>query len=276
MMMHSVSRAALAALRERLDEVAGRFSTSAGLVGLADDVYAVAGLLATQPRLRRTLSDSTTAPDGRAELAGRLFDGQLSAASSLQLVRDAVGMHWSLPWDLVDALDAVADDALLIAAEQDGALDDVEDELFRFERVLDGEPRLPTIFDEDSVPAERRVALLRNLIEAKVSPVTFALLAHAVTSGHRHGIDRAIDNLLDLAAARRDRSVARVISAVELTAAQYTRLGEVLGQLYGRPISVRVAVEPEVQGGLVIRVGDEVIDGSVAAQLSAARSALAN
>jgi F-type H+-transporting ATPase subunit delta len=47
-----------------------------------------------------------------------------------------------------------------------------------------------------------------------------------------------------------------------------------LTEMYGRAISVRTAVEPTVRGGLVIRVGDEVIDGSIAAQLAAARAAL--
>ena len=274
-MMHAASRDALASLRQQLDEIAGRISMSDGLAGLARELYSAGQLLAAQPRLRRILSDPTTSADGRADLVGRLLDGQLGA-SSLEIVRAAVSLRWSSPWNLVDSLEIVADDALLVAADQDGTLDEVEDELFRFERVLDSESRLTTLLDELTVPAERRVELLQGVLATKVTPITLALLEHAVSSGRKHGIERAIDALLDAAATRRERSVARVISAVELTAEQQSRLGATLTQIYGRPISVRTAVEPDVQGGLVVRVGDEVIDGSVSAQLAAARAALAS
>ena len=272
-MTQPASREALAELRERLDAVTGRFSTADGLTTFASELYSVAELLDAQPRLRRALADPSTPAQGRADFAGRLFDNKISA-SALALVKDAVSLRWSSPWDLVNGLEHVADDGLLAAAEQNNTLDEVEDELFRFERVLDGDSRLVTLLDDPAVPAERRIALLDQLVAAKVSPVTRELLQHAVASGRKFGLERSIDALLDSAAARRDRSVARVISAVDLTDSQQNKLAEVLGTMYGRAISIRTAVDPSVQGGLIIRVGDEVIDGSVSSQLAAARAAL--
>ena len=96
-----------------------------------------------------------------------------------------------------------------------------------------------------------------------------------MASHRKHSVGFAIDDLLQAAARRRERSVAKVVSAVELSDAQQARLVAALTELYGRPISVRTAVEPAVRGGLVVRIGDEVIDGSVAARLTQARSALA-
>ena len=84
----------------------------------------------------------------------------------------------------------------------------------------------------------------------------------------------AIDDLVEGASARRERSVAKVISAVELTAEQQDRLGRGLSELYGRAITVRSAIDPSIRGGLVVRVGDEIIDGSVATRLAHARAAL--
>jgi len=272
-MTQPASREALSALRERLDAVSGRFSTSEGLIGFANELYAVAELLDAQPRLRRSVADPTTPPEARAELADQILTGKVSA-SSLQVVKDAVSLRWSSPWDLVNGLEHVADDALLAAAQQAGSLDEVEDELFRFERVLDGDSRLTTLLDDPAVPAARRIALLDDLVAAKVSPITRELLQHAVASKRRYGVERSIDALLDIAAARRDRSVARVISAVELTARQQSKLAEILTEMYGRAVSIRTAVDPAVQGGLIVRVGDEVIDGSVSSQLAAARAAL--
>ena len=64
-------------------------------------------------------------------------------------------------------------------------------------------------------------------------------------------------------------------SATGLTEDQERRLSETLSQMYGKPITLRVAVDPSIRGGLIIRIGDEVIDGSVAHRLAAARAGLA-
>jgi F-type H+-transporting ATPase subunit delta len=270
---HAASREALARLRERLDAVTARFSTGEGLTGLAEDLYAVVDLLVAQPRLRRALADPSTPAEGRAQLAGGLFDGKIGA-SSVQLVRDAVGLRWSTPWDLLDALETTADEGLFAAAEEEGALDGIEDELFRFGRILDAESSLATTLDDASADADRRVALLREVVGDKVRPITRLLLEHAVASQRKRTLAVAVDGLLELAAARRSRSIARVLSAVELTRGQ-PRLAARLSELYGRPIDVRTAIDPSVRGGLVVRIGDEVIDGSIATRLADARKALA-
>ena len=64
-------------------------------------------------------------------------------------------------------------------------------------------------------------------------------------------------------------------SAVELTAAQVDRLATALARIYGRQVVPHVEIDPAVRGGLVVRVGDEVIDGSVAGQLDLLRRNLA-
>ena len=75
---------------------------------------------------------------------------------------------------------------------------------------------------------------------------------------------------------RRERSVARVVSAVPMTDEQQSALADKLSQVYGRRIEVRYAINPSIRGGLVVRVGDEVIDGSIAARLAQIRGAFAN
>jgi F-type H+-transporting ATPase subunit delta len=78
-----------------------------------------------------------------------------------------------------------------------------------------------------------------------------------------------------VASRRRGRSVARVTSAVALTPAQEERLTDALGRLYGRSVELQVIVDPSVIGGLIVQVGDEVIDGSIAHRLEAAERRLA-
>lgn len=273
-MMRSASRRASESLREKQKSALGTRTTAETLTTVAEELYAVSQLLVAQPRLRRTLGDPATPAQGRAGLAESLLAGKVSTPS-LQIVTAAVSERWSTPWDLADAIEGAGDDALFQAAEKDGVLDRVEDELFRFERILDAEGDLTGLLDEFTVDVSRRTSLLDELVESKVSPITLALLHHAVASQRKRSIASAIDELLEQAAARRERSVARVISAVSLTDAQLDRLTEALSATYDRPISVRTALDPALRGGLIVRVGDEVIDGSIATRITSARSLLA-
>jgi F-type H+-transporting ATPase subunit delta len=273
-MIRSASRQALETLRDEQNSVyEGRVSAET-LTKIADELYSVADLLVGQPRLRRTLGDPATAPEARGGLLERLVGGQLSA-QALRLAKAAVGLRWSTPWDLTDALEGAGDDALFAAAGKGGSLEQVEDELFRLERILEANGEAVGLLDEQTVPAARRQQLLDSLVAGKVSAPTLSLLRHAVASQRKRSILLAMDDLLEKAAARQNRSVARVISATPLTDAQEQRLAAALTATYGRAISVRTALDPDIRGGLVIRVGDEIIDGSIAARFAAARAALA-
>jgi F-type H+-transporting ATPase subunit delta len=224
--------------------------------------------------LRRTVGDPATSPERRVELVDQLFSGKI-AKHALDITKAAVGERWSSPWDLTDALGDAGDDALFAAAEKDHSFDTVEDELFRLERILNSEGQATALLDEMAVPPSRRLGLLDDLVKDKVSPITLALLHHAVASQRKRSILLAVDDLLERAAKRKERSVARVISAVELSEQQVERLTAALSAMYDRPISVRTAIDPDVRGGLVVRIGDEVIDGSIATRLALARSSIA-
>jgi F-type H+-transporting ATPase subunit delta len=277
--MHAASRDALDRLRRSLDEVVrdsggGLFRRGVDLPGLASELYAIADLLTAQPRLRRTLADPSTPAEGRSGLVGGLLRGKVSDPAR-GVAEQAVALRWSSPWDLVDALESSGDEVLLAAAERDDALDTVEDQLFRMERILDAQSDLSALLDESVVPADRRIRLLDRVIAGKVHPVTQALLEHAVASERKRTAVLAIDSLIEAAAARRNRSLARVVSATELSDEQVSRLARALSDLYGRNVDVRYAVDPSIRGGLVVRVGDEIIDGTVAGRLTRIRAAFA-
>ena len=214
-LLRSASRQAQEALREQenavFDSPGGfRAKTEAGhLVDIADELYSVANLLAGQPRLRRTLGDPAAPEESRAQLIEQLIGGQVSK-QTLQLCRAAVSLRWSTPWDLADAIEGAGDDALFAAAEKAGSVAAIEDELFRFERILQSEGEVAGLLDAYAVDTERRTALLDSLVQAKVSPITLQLLRHAVASQRKRSITLAIDDLLEKAAERQERSVARV------------------------------------------------------------------
>jgi F-type H+-transporting ATPase subunit delta len=274
MTLRSASREAVAVLGRRRDEILGADASTQLLSTVASELYSVAALLVAQPRLRRVLGDSASAAEGRAELAGNILQGQVGA-QTIELVKAAVAQRWSSPWDLTDALERTGDDSLFASAQSQGVLDTVEDELFRFERILGASGELAGLLEDNGASPQRRIALLDSVVADKVHPITRQLLQDAVSSERKRSMLLAIDDLLQVAAARKEQSVARVTTPVELSAEQQSRLAGVLTELYGRPISVRTALDPAIRGGLVVRVGDEVIDGSITTRLLQARSALA-
>ncbi|HZZ95413.1 MAG TPA: F0F1 ATP synthase subunit delta [Jatrophihabitantaceae bacterium] len=274
-MIQAASRQALASVRVQVESVLGRFSSTDGLAGLADELYSIGGLLTKQPRLRRRMADPASSAEARKALAEHLLQGRVSA-SALSVAGEAVSQRWSTAWDLVDALEASGDDVLLAAAEKAGVIDEVEDELFRFERIIDAESGLATLLDEVTASTERRVGLLEQVLGGKVHALTLALVRHAVVAQRKRSVRLALDDLIEAAGVRRERYVARVISAVPMTDHQQGALADQLSQLYGRRIEVRYAIDPSIRGGLVVRVGDEIIDGSVAARLAQIRNAFAS
>ena len=270
--LQSASRDALGAATARLDEHIDA-TGAADLKRLADDLFAVVGLLDREHALRRALADPATPSGARGGLADRLFDGKIGRPA-LDVVSDVVKSRWSRAGDLLEGLESLARAAAFGVAEKDGSLDRVEDELFRFGRILDREPELSRLLSDTATPVDKRVGLLRDVLGEKVTPVTATLLEQAVRNPRSRNLDVAAEELSELAAARRDRYVAHVRTPVRMTGEQEQRLTDSLTRLYGRPISLQVELDPDLLGGLVVRVGGELIDGSVAGRLAAARRAL--
>lgn len=268
--MNGASREALAAARERLDALTD--GTTVDASQLADDLAAVTALLDREVSLRRVLTDPARSGEAKAELVGRLL-GSRVGGETVDLVSGMVRSRWSRSRDLVDAVEQLADTADLIVAERDGTLDEVEDELFRFGRTVASSPELRSalsakVTDENVRTAKAR--LVRRLLADKAKPVTERLVARLVTHPRGRSLDGGLEALSLLAAERRNRSVAVVTSAVPLSDAQKRRLGAALAKLYGREMHLNLDVDPSVLGGISVRVGDEVISGTVASRLEEA------
>jgi F-type H+-transporting ATPase subunit delta len=267
--LQAASRESLADLSARLDVFIGQVGV-ADLDRLADQLFSVARLLSGETTLRRHLADPAVPQESRTGLVERLLGSKLDRPA-LEAVAAAVAERWSRPVDLVNALEALARNAALGSAENSGRLDEVEDELFRFGRILDREPELAGLLADTSRPLDGHTALLDRVLGGKVTPTTAMLLRQAVALPRGRHLDVIAEELAELAAARRELSVARVATPVRLTPEQEQRLTTSLSRLYGRPMSLQVELDEALLGGLVVRVGGEVIDGSVAGRIEAAR-----
>jgi F-type H+-transporting ATPase subunit delta len=271
--MRGASRASLSAVKERLSEIlAGGQAGQANELG--SELFAVTGLLDREPRLRRALSDPSRDQQARAGLAQALLASQLSAPA-MDLVTVLVTARWSEPGDLADATEQLAVLAVAESADTEGSLDELEDELFRFGRIVSGNPGLRSAMSNQFVPADGRRSVVTDLVAGKVSAPALVLITQAAAYPRGRSLDAGLEMYANLAAELRERLVAEVRVAVPLTTAQRSRLAAALVATYGRDVHLNVVLDPEVVGGMSVRIGDELINGTVASRLAELRRGLA-
>jgi F-type H+-transporting ATPase subunit delta len=269
--MRGASRVAFAASREALTAAV---TDPAVAATLAEDLFEVVGLLDREPALRRALTDSASAQAARTGLVQGLL-GDRVASATLDLLTVMVSQRWSAPRDLADATEQLAVLATAAAAEAQNQLDDVEDELFRFGRIVTAEPELRAALASAGLPADRKRDLLDALLAGKVSEQAQRLIAQAVLYPRGRNLEVNLGEYARLTAEWRQRLIAFVRAATDLTSAQRERLTAALTAIYGTGVHLNVVVDPEVVGGISVQIGDEFIDGSVASQLAALRRRLA-
>ncbi len=271
--MRGSSRASLAEAKERLAEIfggGGRISPDR----LGEELFAVAGLLDSEPGLRRTLSDPAREARAKAGLAESLLNGKISA-TAVSLVADLVSARWSEPADLADATEQLGVLAIIESADREGGLDDLEDELFRFGRVVNAEPDLRVALSSPFAPGERKQELVDALLRGKVTQPALRLITQAALHPRGRSLDTSLEEYARMAAERRERLLAEVHVAIALTAEQRGRLAAALADTYGREVHLNIVLDPQVIGGMSVRISDELIDGSVASRLAGLRRRLA-
>jgi ATP synthase F0 subunit b/ATP synthase F1 delta subunit len=270
--LRAASRESVAELARQFDGVASDLDADQ-LTGLANNLASAVKLLRRETLLARHLSDPSSDTAARVQLVERLLSGKVSDAA-LQVLKTASSQRWSSTSDLIFGIQHIAGLALLVRAEREDQIEDVEDELFRFSRILDSASRLITLLSDYTTPVDGRISLLNSVLARRASKNTADLLRQTVELLHGERADESIRDLANLAVSRRGEVVAHVRAASELSDAQSQRLTELLSRIYGHPVSIQLDVDPELIGGLTIAVGDEVIDGSLASKLASAENRL--
>ena len=237
-----------------------------------EQLFAVVDAIDATPALRRNLSDPGTEPEARKGLAHAVFDGKVAPAV-VDIVAEAAGLRWSSGGGFVAALERQGVRAELKLADADGGLDSVEDELFRFARLVEGQSELRNSLADNAVPLAVRQQLVADLLQGKVGSATVRLAQRAVAARERT-FGHTIDGYVILAAAQRNRTVATVRVARPLDQGQIDRLTVALTRQAGRAVGVQVVVDPSVIGGVRVELGDQVVEGTVAGKLENARRTL--
>ena len=268
--MRGVSRESIQGATDRLDDTLRQGDSGT----LGQELFDLADVLDSSAQLRRALTDANVDGAAKAGLVRTLFADQVSERA-LNLLSDLVRSRWSGTRDLGQALEILGVRVVVAQADADGTLDLVEDELFRFSRIVQGNTTLYAAFTDRAASRRARLGLVDSLLGGKANQHTITLAKQALGNAHGRRIEDVLEDVVQTIADRRQRSVAVVTSAMPLDAEQRTRLTQVLSRIYHRQIQVKVDHDPALVGGLRIEVGDDVIDGSVLARLGDAERKMA-
>lgn len=158
--------------------------------------------------------------------------------------------------------------------DAEGHSAEASDELFRFARVFEANDALRDALVDPSLPIERRLAVIEELLGPTALTVTTAVVMFIVAAGRASDLPAIIDRFIELAAAARQKAVAEVRSAIPLDDATVSQLASALSRATGKQVEVKVVVDEKVLGGLVARIGDTVIDGTVRHRLELLKETL--
>jgi F-type H+-transporting ATPase subunit delta len=270
--MRASSQAALERARERWEPVLRQAGERARTFG--EQLFGVVDVLDSSAALRRALTEPSRSGEDKAGLTQDVLTRTVDA-EVVDLVSGLVRERWSEPRDLADAVETLAVDSILAAAEQAGRLEQVEGETHRLERIIADQRELRYALTDSDTSGERRGELMEKVLTGKVAPETAALAVRAAAVPRGHTLPALLRSVADQAAKRRERLIASVTSAVPLTDAQIERLTRILEQQHGRAVQVHVALDPAVVGGMRIQVGDDVVDATLASRVADARRRLA-
>lgn len=263
------SAEALQVLGERVDNDG---FTLEQFAELGRDLFGLAELLRSEPSLRRTLTDVSTPAQAKAALVHGLLDGKVGAGA-VDVLAEGAGLRWLAARDLADTLEHLGVIAIVRSAGRREA-GRLSDELFTVGQVVNDSSDLRIALSDPARSREDKSGLLRQLLEGRALPATVTLTEQALAGSFR-SFHAAITEFQKVAAATQGEGVALVRTARELSDAERSRLADALSAQYGRPVHLNVEIEPALLGGLRVEIGDDVIDGTVAARLDNARRKLA-
>ncbi|CAB4681607.1 MAG: F0F1 ATP synthase subunit delta [Actinobacteria bacterium] len=266
------SRQSLALLRVDLDEKLKNL-TSADCATLSNELFHIWSSLDSSIGLRRALTDPARDATSKSELIANLF-GKVLSAKALEIFSKAVSLRWSNPAQLADAIEQIAVEAEAAVANVDDKLDLVLSEIFNFSKIILENPelRLALINRADSV--ERKQELLKSIFGQKFTSSSQRLLSKSVEGRGNRGIEKSISAYSNALTARRNRVNAHIKSSIALSDGQAKKLADSLTMKIGQPVHLNIEIDPSVLGGISIRFGDEVIDGTISNRLAEASRAL--
>ncbi len=265
------SRQSLVAARAKLD-AAVKGATADSAAKLSSELFLAAEVLASNVPLRRAFADMSRDAASKGTLVKDLF-GKTLGSAALTLLTEVATLRWSAGGDVVYVLEQLAIEAEGTAANINGELDRVEDELFEISRVIAENFELRKALVGPGTTSAKST-LVSDVLGKRASESTVRLAAALVTSLRGRSIEAGFADYLSALANRRNRLIANVRVAVAITDTQKVRLAQAIEKQVGQPIRVNIQVDPTLIGGVSVKFADELVDGSISNRLAGAGRAL--
>ncbi|WP_028245151.1 F0F1 ATP synthase subunit delta [Pseudoclavibacter soli] len=249
-------------------------STVSGTLDYASALFTVADTLGESAQLRGVVADPSTEPAERSAVITKIFSGHVPAAV-LTFVEKIAALRWSTPDELVSSVDTLGVLSVAKTASKNNTIEQLERELFEIAQVFSGSRELQLTLTNPGEHREAESALIQRLFGTQVSPEAIALTERAVAQVRGSKVSRRLDEIAAVVSGFVGRKVAQVRSATALTDQQRSALAKALTTEAGGPVHVNVAVDPTLIGGVVVRLGDTLIDSSAKTKLEQLRQAIA-
>jgi len=271
----------------------------AALGGIAADLEAIEQLAMSSAPLRAALTDTSVPSMARRAVMLDLLEGKVSAearrlAAFACLVVTAPHVPAALAWlsarvrhaaegremeepplSLTQARERVAGYATAIFEDMsNNELESLEDDLFRFGRIVASTPALRAALTDRDLEVAARQGLVAQLLEGKVPATTLALARYTVTGGRARDCVGTLEFLVEQTAAARGWRIAHVRAAAPIDEAQQTTLTDSLGTLTGGPVELQVVIDESLLSGALIRIGDLQVDATARGRIDALREHL--
>ncbi|MFT4147183.1 MAG: F0F1 ATP synthase subunit delta [Micrococcaceae bacterium] len=264
----SSSSDSLASLEKELKPV---YSTAG--VKVSQELSAAIGVISRSSSLQRALTDVSYSPEQRAELLQKLFDSKVSKPTE-DILTAAVKMRWNSGLDLVQGLEKISQLCVIYEAQSQGKLEDLESEMLTFNNALEDYPELEQAFENYSVDNDDKKALVSKLT-SNYSEQARALIQPAVVYPHGLRATVSLQRVIHSIAEEKHEFIAVVDTAIALTSQQEETLKTKLSKMYGRPITLNIREVPDLVGGIRVRVGNDVMDGTVKSRVETLQQQLA-
>lgn len=270
-----------------------------GLQSVAEELLEVEHLVRDNPTLFTAMTDTSIPGPARRAVLDDLLTGRVDdrvrrtaafAAGQVAAPEVPVALSWLANGARIlsegdgvlepslghlDARARVGGFAVAIFEElPTAALDEVEDELFRFARTVADTPSLRSALTDRELPVTVRQGVVDDLLGGKVLPATLRLVNFAVLAGRPRDLVGTLDFLVEETARARGWRVARVRAAQPVEGAERERLAQSLTHYTGLPVELQVTVDPTLLAGVVVEIGDLRLDASARNRLERLRERL--
>jgi len=266
---------------------------------LAADLEAIDNLVSSNATLRSALTDTTVRGAARRAVMLDLLEGKVSqparrvaafAASVVGAPDVPAAVNWvatrarhaaeggqydETPLSLTQSRERVG--GFSIAVDEDlshAQLESLEDDLFRFARIVAATPALRAALVDRDLAVEARQGLATQLLEGKVQPSTISLVCYVVAGGRARDVVGTLDWLVEQTARARGWRIARVRAAAPIEDPQRTTLSDSLATLAGAPVELRVILDEALLSGAIIQIGDLQVDATARGRIDALREHL--